>query len=64
MFDVVSGKRPAGLAPHPANLFAPNLLNRDFAAPEPGQKWVTDVTQFTVAGEVVFLSPLIDLFNN
>jgi transposase InsO family protein/transposase-like protein len=56
-------RRSAGPAPHPANVFAPNLLNRDFAATEPGQKWVTDVTQFTVAGELLFLSPLIDLFN-
>lgn len=48
---------------NPAHVFAPNLLQRDFAASEPGQKWVTDVTQFTVAGELLFLSPLIDLFN-
>jgi putative transposase len=56
-------RQPAGRAPHPANVFAPNLLNRDFAATEPNQKWVTDVTQFTAAGELLFLSPLIDLFN-
>ena len=30
---------------------------------EPNQKWVTDVTQFTAAGELLFFSPLIDLFN-
>ncbi|MDX6311306.1 MAG: putative transposase [Streptomyces sp.] len=42
---------------------APNLLARDFAATAPDQKWVTDVTEFTVAGTRLFLSPLIDLFN-
>lgn len=49
--------------PNPANVFAPNLFARDFAASAPGVKWVTDVTQFTIAGELLFLSPLIDLFN-
>jgi putative transposase len=53
----------AGPIPSPANVFAPNILKRDFSAKEPGQKWVTDVTQFTAAGELLFLSPLIDLFN-
>jgi len=42
---------------------APNLLERDFAATAPNQKWVTDVTEFTVAGSKLYLSPLIDLFN-
>ncbi|OCG38770.1 hypothetical protein A9G31_01315 [Gilliamella sp. Gris1-4] len=28
----------------------PNLLNRDFKATKPGQKWVTDATEFK--GEV------------
>lgn len=56
-------RHPAGRAPSPANVFAPNLFNRDFAAQRPGEKWVTDVTQFTAAGELLFLSPLIDLFN-
>lgn len=56
-------RRHAGTKPTPANVFAPNILERNFAADAPGQKWVTDVTQFTVAGELLFLSPLIDLFN-
>jgi putative transposase len=42
---------------------APNLLERDFSATAPNQKWVTDVTEFTVAGGKLYLSPLIDLFN-
>lgn len=56
-------RRSAGPTPNPANVFAPNLFDRNFSADEPGQKWVTDVTQFTAAGELLFLSPLIDLFN-
>ena len=29
---------------------APNLLNRDFQAERPNQKWVTDVTEFSLFG--------------
>jgi len=56
-------RRPTGTGPVPANAFAPYVLQRDFTADGPGQNWVTDVTQFTIAGEQLFLSPLIDLFN-
>ena len=40
---------------------APNLLNRDFHAEKPNQKWVTDVTGFSLFGEKLYLSPLLDL---
>lgn len=30
---------------------APHLLQREFKADQPNQKWVTDVTEFSVAGE-------------
>ena len=36
---------------------APNLLNRDFHAEKPNQKWVTDVTEFSLFGEKLYLSP-------
>ena len=36
---------------------APNLLERNFIAQRPNQKWVTDVTEFKVAQEKVYLSP-------
>lgn len=42
---------------------APNVLQRKFHAPGPNQKWVTDVTEFNVAGEKLYLSPVLDLFN-
>ena len=41
----------------------PNLLNRDFKAEKPNQKWVTDVTEFKVHNEKLYLSPIVDLFN-
>ena len=42
---------------------APNLLERNFAAEHPNQKWVTDVTQFNIKGERIYLSPILDLYN-
>lgn len=42
---------------------APNILNRDFKADRPYQKWATDVTEFKVKGRKLYLSPIIDLFN-
>ena len=40
-----------------------NLLKRDFKAEKPNEKWVTDVTQFSLFGTKLYLSPIIDLFN-
>lgn len=42
---------------------APNLLERRFQADRPGQKWVTDVTEFNVKGQKLYLSPVMDLHN-
>lgn len=42
---------------------APHLLQRQFTATHPNQKWVTDVTEFAVAGEKLYLSPIMDLYN-
>lgn len=40
---------------------APNLLERDFTAEVPNQKWVTDVTEFHLFGQKLYLSPILDL---
>jgi len=40
-----------------------NLLNRSFKAERPNQKWATDVTEFNVSGKKLYLSPIIDLYN-
>ena len=42
---------------------ANNLLNREFTASKPFEKLTTDVTQFKVCNEKVYLSPVMDLFN-
>jgi len=40
---------------------APNLLERNFEAEKPNQKWVTDVTEFSLFGQKIYLSPILDL---
>lgn len=42
---------------------ADNLLHRNFKANKPNEKWVTDVTEFSLFGTKLYLSPIIDLFN-
>ena len=42
---------------------APNILERNFKAIAPNQKWATDITEFNVSGSKLYLSPIIDLFN-
>ena len=42
---------------------APNLLSRNFYAEKPNQKWATDVTEFSLFGEKMYLSPILDLHN-
>ena len=43
---------------------APNLLNRDFSTTAPNQKWVTDVTEFSLFGVKIYLSPILDLHSS
>ena len=42
---------------------APNILERNFKAEAPNKKWATDITEFNVLGKKLYLSPIIDLFN-
>lgn len=42
---------------------APNILERNFKASAPNQKWATDITEFNISGDKLYLSPIIDLFN-
>lgn len=42
----------------------PNLLNRDFSAERPNQKWVTDISYIHTKQGVLYLSVIRDLFDN
>ena len=43
---------------------APNLLERDFSTKAPNEKWVTDVTEFSLFGQKLYLSPILDLHSS
>ena len=42
---------------------ADNLLHRDFHADKPFEKLTTDITEFKIGDEKVYLSPVLDMFN-
>jgi putative transposase len=44
-----------------AGKIAPNLLERAFDTTAPNQKWTTDVTEFSLFGQKVYLSVILDL---
>ncbi|PGH26298.1 IS3 family transposase [Fusobacterium animalis] len=41
---------------------ADNHIKRDFEATAPNQKWFTDVTEFNLRGEKLYLSPMLDAY--
>ena len=42
---------------------AENLLHREFKADKPFEKLTTDVTEFKIGNEKVYLSPVLDMYN-
>ncbi len=42
---------------------APNIISRNFKADKPNQKWTTDVTEFAIKDQKIYLSPILDMFN-
>lgn len=42
---------------------APNIIERNFQADEPNEKWTTDVTEFNLLGQKRYLSTILDMFN-
>ncbi|WP_244141730.1 IS3 family transposase [Robbsia andropogonis] len=46
------------ISPAPAN-----LINRDFRAAGPNQKWLTDISEFQIPAGKVYLSPVINCFD-
>ncbi|MGH7745774.1 MAG: IS3 family transposase [Candidatus Dormibacteria bacterium] len=43
---------------------ADNVLNRQFTAAVKHAKWVTDVTEFAIGASKVYVSPVLDLYDN
>lgn len=42
---------------------APNILDRQFTAEAPNEKWTTDISEIKLFGEKLYLSPVLDMFN-
>ena len=42
---------------------APNIIERNFVAITPNQKWATDVTQINIGASKLYLSPILDMYN-
>ena len=40
-----------------------NVLNRDFSAGAPNEKWLTDIKEFQIPAVKAYLSPVIDCFD-
>ncbi len=40
-----------------------NVLNRNFSASAPNDKWLTDITEFQIPAGKVYLSPMLDCFD-
>ncbi len=46
-----------------AHSVAPNLLNRDFGADRPNQKWLTDITYILTLEGWLYLAAVLDLYS-
>ncbi|WP_242655276.1 IS3 family transposase [Clostridium cellulovorans] len=40
-----------------------NIIERNFRAHKPNQKWLTDITEFAIPAGKVYLSPIVDCFD-
>ena len=60
-----SKAKTASIIPYKGTIgkIADNILKRDFKADKPFEKLTTDVTEFKIGNEKVYLSPVLDLFN-
>ena len=43
---------------------ADNIINRNFKATRPDEKWTTDVSQFNLPFGKCYLSPILDMYTN
>jgi len=60
--SVIRKKRP--LLGRKASVIFPNILDREFTAKAANSKLVTDITYVRIGHDFVYLSVILDLFNN
>lgn len=41
----------------------PNIIQHNFRAEHPNEKWLTDITEFAIPSGKIYLSPMIDCFD-
>lgn len=56
-------RHPTTTRQHPGDRIAPNLLNREFCADMPNQKWVSDITYIDTAEGWLYLAVVMDLYS-
>jgi len=56
-------RRPVTTQRDPGAIPAPNLLNQEFYASAPDQKWVSDITYIETAEGWLYLASILDLFS-
>jgi transposase InsO family protein len=61
----VTRKKKKNYIPSTPQITAENVLNREFHADKPNEKWLTDVTEFKlINGTKAYLSAILDLHDN
>jgi transposase InsO family protein len=60
---LIRAKKRSRNVPGMSDVQVPNVLQRDFCATAPNQKWATDITEFNVNGYKLYLSACMDLYN-
>lgn len=56
-------RRPVTTQREAGAISAPNLLNQEFTASAPNQKWVTDITYIDTTEGWLYLAPVLDLYS-
>ena len=62
LYSIVRKKRKYSSYKGTVGKVADNLINREFEAEKPNKKWFTDVTEFNLRGEKLYLSPILDSY--
>jgi putative transposase len=67
MHQIVARKahrwHPTTTRQHPGDRIAPNLLQGEFRAAQPNQKWVSDITYIDTAEGWLYLASILDLYS-
>ena len=62
--SVIRRKRPGYVKVKPEHI-GKNILDRDFTATKPNEKWLSDITEFkTNSGQKLYLCAILDLYDN